>query len=56
MLQVQQSMARIQAYLQSRADVYTLQGLEAYTGHKLSRLDKRVFKSLEAYARTEARA
>lgn len=44
---VQQSMARTQAYFQSRADIYTLKGLEAYTGHKLSRLDKRVFKALK---------
>lgn len=47
MLAVQQSMARTQAYFQSRADVYTLKGLEAYTGHKLSRLDKRVFKAVK---------
>ncbi|MCU0335538.1 MAG: hypothetical protein MUF62_10945 [Chitinophagaceae bacterium] len=47
MAAVQQSMARTQAYFQSRAGVYTLKGLEAFTGHKLSRLDKRVFKAVK---------
>lgn len=47
MLQVQQSMARTQAYFKSREGLYTLKGLEAYTGHKLSRLDKRVFKAMK---------